>query len=105
MDPDDPPMPAGAKHMTGRILVWDPPRVLAHEWRPSIVEPGVVRYEPAPDGDGTILTFTHRGLGVRNAHGFVPGTHACLDKPAAHLDGEPLPAWEARYAEVQHLDH
>lgn len=104
MDPEHPPIPAQAKRMTGRILVWDPPYVLEHEWLQGIVEPGVVRYElaPAPDGGGgTILTFTHRGLGLGNARGFVAGTHAHLDRLAAHLDGEPLPAWEARYAEVQ----
>ena len=53
--------------MTGRILVWDPPNVLEHEWKQPIVEDGVVRYELTADGDGTLLRFTHRGLGVRNA--------------------------------------
>jgi Activator of Hsp90 ATPase homolog 1-like protein len=66
--------------MTGRILVWDPPHVLEHEWRQGIVEDGVVRYELAEDGDATVLTFTHRGLGINNARGFIPGTHAFLDR-------------------------
>ncbi len=43
------------KRMTGRILVWDPPHVLEHEWKQPIVEDGVVRYELHPDGDGTLL--------------------------------------------------
>ena len=47
--------------MTGRILVWDPPHVLEHEWKQPIVEDGVVRYELTADGDGTLLRFTHRG--------------------------------------------
>ncbi len=65
-----PPLPPERKRMTGRILVWDPPHVLEHEWKQPIVEDGVVRYELTADGDGTLLRFTHRGLGVRNASGF-----------------------------------
>jgi hypothetical protein len=86
--------------MTGRILVWDPPKVLEHEWRQPIVENSVVRYELASEGAGTVLTFTHRGLGVRNATGFTPGTHAFLDRLEAHLAGQPVPGWQRRYAEV-----
>jgi uncharacterized protein YndB with AHSA1/START domain len=96
----DPPAPVEAKRMTGRILVWDPPHVLEHEWRQRIVEDGVVRYELAEDGTGTLLTFTHRGLSVRNAQGFVPGTHAFLDRLEARLGDTPLPSWTERYAEV-----
>lgn len=51
--------------MTGRIRVWDPPRVFEHEWSQPVLtdtESGVVRYELAPDGDGTLLRFSHRGL-------------------------------------------
>jgi uncharacterized protein YndB with AHSA1/START domain len=40
-----PPLPAEKKRMTGRILVWDPPHVLEHEWKQAIVEDSVVRYE------------------------------------------------------------
>jgi NAD(P)H dehydrogenase (quinone) len=40
-----PPLPPERKRMTGRILVWDPPNVLEHEWKQPIVEDGVVRYE------------------------------------------------------------
>jgi uncharacterized protein YndB with AHSA1/START domain len=100
MAPDGPPAPPEHKKMTGAILVWDPPKVLEHEWHQNIVGTGVVRYELAEQGNGTVLTFTHRGLGVRNAHGFLPGTHAYLDRLAAHLAGTPLPAWQERYAEV-----
>ena len=39
-----PPVPPDLKRMTGRILVWDPPRVFEHEWHQQIIEPGVVRY-------------------------------------------------------------
>ena len=92
----------------GRILVWDPPHVLEHEWKQPIVEDGVVRYELTADGDGTLLRFTHRGLGVRNASGFLGGTHAFLDRLEAYLTGDELPNWAARRLEVnqraQHLE-
>ena len=91
-----PPLPPERKRMTGRILVWDPPHVLEHEWLQPIVEPGVVRYELSPEGTGTLLRFSHRGLSAPNANGFRTGTHAFLDRLAAHLGGEPLPNWAQR---------
>jgi len=100
MDPISPDVPADAKRMTGRITVWDPPHVFEHEWNQSVVEPSVVRYELRRENGGTRLTFTHRGLGVSNAHGFRPGTHAYLDRLEAHLAGAPLPDWDTRYREV-----
>lgn len=100
MVPADPPAPTEAKRMTGRITVWDPPRVFEHEWNQRIVEPGFVRYELHPENDGTRLRLIHRGLGVRNAGGFRPGTHAFLDRLAAHLQGTPLPAWSQRYQQL-----
>ena len=95
-----PPLPPERKRMTGRILVWDPPNVLEHEWKQPIVEDGVVRYELTADGDGTILRFTHRGLGARNATGFRGGTHAYLDRLEAYLTGDALPDWVQRRLEI-----
>ncbi|TFV60658.1 SRPBCC family protein [Mycobacterium sp. PS03-16] len=95
-----PPLPDDIKRMTGRILVWDPPHVFEHEWRQPIVEDGVVRYELRADGDGTVLRFTHRGLGIRNATGFFAGTHAFLDRLEAYLGGHDLPDWLTRKQEV-----
>jgi uncharacterized protein YndB with AHSA1/START domain len=86
--------------MTGRILVWDPPHVLEHEWKQAIVEDSVVRYELQPDGDGTLLRFSHRGLGARNATGFRAGTHAYLDRLEAYLAGDELPDWSTRRQEI-----
>lgn len=100
MVPSGPALPPDRKRMTGRILVWDPPHVFEHEWRQSIVEDGVVRYELRADGDATVLRFTHRGLGVPNANGFLPGTHAFLDRLEAYLAGDELPNWGTRYQQV-----
>lgn len=98
--PTDPPAPPEAKRMTGRITVWDPPRVFEHVWHQHIVEPGHVRYELHPDNNGTRLVLTHSGLGVRNAGGFRPGTHAFLDRLAALLDGSAMPVWSQRYRQL-----
>jgi uncharacterized protein YndB with AHSA1/START domain len=95
-----PPLPPDRKRMTGRITVWDPPHVFEHEWCQPIVEDGVVRYELSADGTGTLLKFTHRGLGVRNAGGFISGTHAYLDRLRAHLAGEEPPDWVRRRDEL-----
>ncbi len=98
--PTGPAAPVADKRMTGRILVWDPPHVLEHEWRQAPIEPGVVRYALSRDGDGTLLRFTHRGLGLDNARGFLPGTHAYLDRLAAQLAERPVPNWIQRYDEL-----
>jgi uncharacterized protein YndB with AHSA1/START domain len=100
MIPSDPPAAPDAKRLTGRILVWDPPHVLEHEWHQRIVEDSVVRYELTPDGDGTLLTFTHTGLSEQNARGFIPGTHAFFDRLDAHLAGHAIPNWSDRYADL-----
>jgi uncharacterized protein YndB with AHSA1/START domain len=107
MMPDDPPAAPEAKRMTGRILTWRPPSgpaprtaILEHEWHQRIVEEGVVRYELTEDGPETVLVFTHDGLSIRNAEGFIPGTHAYLDRLAAHLAAADLPAWSDLYGRL-----
>lgn len=104
MVPTGPPLPPDRMRMTGRILVWDPPHVLEHEWKQPILTDGgpdgTVRYELSTDGTGTLLKFTHRGLGVRTAGGFLGGTHAYLDRLDAYLKQEPLPDWVRRREEI-----
>ena len=106
MMPEEPPAAPEAKQMTGRILTWQPPSgstkgartaVLEHEWRQRIVEDGVVRYDLSEDGGSTVLVFIHSGLSLRNAQGFIPGTHAFLDRLAAHLAAEEIPEWGRLY--------
>jgi uncharacterized protein YndB with AHSA1/START domain len=94
-------------HWTGKILTWDPPRVYEYEWNcdPRTELPAgektIVRWELVPDGDGTVLTLTHRKLTKGTALGFAPGTHAFLDRLEAQLANESLPDWMGRYAAVK----
>ena len=87
--------------MSGRILEWDPPRVLEHEWIQPGLDFSVVRYELEADAGGTILRLTHRRSVTPGAFGGRAGWHAYLDRLAAHLDGLPVPAWSERRAAVQ----
>lgn len=100
--------PAGF-HTTGRILIWDPPRVFEHEWHtaphpqlPNGEAEAVIRWELVRDGESTtILTMTFSRLTKPTALGFAPGMHAFLDRLEAHLKGDPLPDWVLRYDAVK----
>jgi uncharacterized protein YndB with AHSA1/START domain len=100
--------PAGF-HTTGRILVWDPPRVFEHEWHiaphpqlPKGEPDAVIRWELVRDGDSkTILIVTFSRLIKSTALGFAPGMHAFLDRLVAQLDHKMLPDWMEQYAAVK----
>ena len=96
-----PDLPARQGMIAGRVLVWDPPRVLEHEWLQPGLDLSVVRYELEADAGGTILRLTHRRSVTPGATGGRAGWHAYLDRLAAHRDGLPVPAWWERRAEVQ----
>jgi uncharacterized protein YndB with AHSA1/START domain len=91
---------------TGRILTWDPPRVLEYEWkvapRPEHPngEDSVVRWQLTAVGSSTRLELTHRRLSEAVAMGFVAGLHAFLDRLEAQLAGAPLPDWMQRFGEL-----
>ena len=93
--------PARQRMISGRVLAWDPPRVLEHEWIQPGLDISVVRYELEADAGGTILRLTHRRSVAPGATGGRAGWHAYLDRLAARLDRLPVPAWSERRAEVQ----
>ncbi len=90
-------------HSIGKILTWDPPRLLEYEWNVAPVpemprgEHAIFRYELRPDGDSTFLTVTYRRITNQTARGFLPGLHAFLDRLEAQLDGHILPDWLQRF--------
>jgi uncharacterized protein YndB with AHSA1/START domain len=104
--------PAGF-HTTGRILVWDPPRVFEHEWHtaphpqlPNGEPEAVIHWKLARYGDSnTLLTVTFSRLTKSTALEFAPGIHAFLDRLAAQLDHRVLPDWTERYAAVKGSYH
>ena len=79
----------------GELIAFEPPSLLEFRWGPD-----VIRLELRPESDGTELTLLdtleERGKGARDAAGW----HVCLDKLAAHLDGEEsATAWQTVHAE------
>jgi len=73
---------------SGTILELVPERCLAFDWVGE-----TVRFEIAPDGDGSTLRFTHifdpdRAQAPRNAAGW----HFCLDALGSELAGVPGPS-------------
>jgi uncharacterized protein YndB with AHSA1/START domain len=96
-----PDNPGRQRLMSGRVLAWDPPRVLEHEWLQDGIDVSIVRYELEPDGDATVLRLSHRRSVDPSATGGRAGWHAYLDRLAAHLDGQPVPEWAQRREEVR----
>lgn len=98
---------AGAYHSTGKVLAWDPPRLLEYEWNVEPVpemprgERALFRYELTPEGDATRLLVTYRRITSQTARGFLPGLHALLDRLEAQLDGLPLPDWHERFSALR----
>lgn len=82
---DDPHAPDGMV-LDGEVLAWEPPRLFAFLWGED-----ELRFELAPEGDGTVLTFTdtfdEQGRAARDAAGW----HVCLLLLASDLDGEAPP--------------
>jgi len=96
----------GGYRSIGKILAWEPPRVLEYEWSVAPVpemphgENAIFRYELAPDGDSTRLVVTYRRITKQTAGGFLPGLHAFLDRLEAQLDGRKLPDWSSRFGQI-----
>src|SRR2546422_11334660 len=94
-------------HVTGRILVWEPPHVFEYEWkvkpwgRMPKGEDAIVRWELRPEGEETVLTLTHRNLTRRSALGAAPATHVVLERLVAQLAGQPFEDFRERVAQVQ----
>lgn len=97
---------------TGRVLIWDPPRVYEHEFNTDPdprfvehleVERTTARWELAEHGQTTVLTVRFRGMTKRVAGGFAPGLQAFLERLEAHVDDRTLPDWRSRFDELRPL--
>ena len=80
----------------GELLVYDPPRTLEMRWGTDLL-----RFELAPDGDGTVLTLVNILTDLGTAARTAAGWHTCLDILAYTLPGQ-APPWtgEQRWRQV-----
>ena len=94
-------------HSKGKILAWEPPRLLEYEWNVEPVpemprgEQAIFRYELTPEAGATHVLVTYRRLTKQSARGFLPGLHAFLERLEAQLDGQALPDWMQRFGELR----
>jgi uncharacterized protein YndB with AHSA1/START domain len=88
----------GAHTMTGRVIAYEPPHVLAWSW-PIDGRETVVRFELRADGEGTLLTLTHAGIGPQSAAGASvrTGWHAHLEGLPDAIEGRATP-WSTKVA-------
>ncbi|MFO0727658.1 MAG: SRPBCC domain-containing protein [Myxococcota bacterium] len=90
-------------HSTGKILEWDPPRLLEYEWNVDPVpempegQRAIWRFELSEAEGLTILRLIYRRITLPVAQGFLPGLHAFLDRLQAQLEGRALPDWNQRF--------
>lgn len=90
--------------VTGRVLRWEPPRLLEFTWRGHAEETEtVVRAELTDAGEGlTRLVFTHRGLERRWLALTLPGWHQLLERLDVLLrENRVLPDTPERWRELQ----
>jgi len=78
-------MPGDARVAAGvRAVV--PERVLELDWAYADEDPSVVRFELAPEGDGTLLTLDHRRIDERIGMTYISRWTAALARFATVLD-------------------
>jgi uncharacterized protein YndB with AHSA1/START domain len=72
----------------GRVVRWEPPRVLAYTWGESRGGESEVTFELTPRGKDVFMVVTHRGLVSRDEMtGVAAGWHAHLGILIDHLAG------------------
>jgi uncharacterized protein YndB with AHSA1/START domain len=89
---------SGGHAAEGRVLAWEPPRLLVVEWGdPEGVS--VLRVEVRPSGDGSALALDHRGVPPASAVSLGAGWDAHLTALAEALAGREGVAerWSRRY--------
>ncbi|MFY0567463.1 SRPBCC domain-containing protein [Archangium lansingense] len=74
---------------TGKISVFDPPRVLEYTW-----EGDLLRWELRPEGGGCLLVFTNIPGDRANVARDATGWHICLDNLEASIDGNPAAGFD-----------
>ncbi len=80
------PTPEGPEMPDGRVLEYDPPRLLVHTWGDD-----ELRWELAAHADGCVLRLTHIFDDRLKAARDAAGWHLCLDALASSLAGVSRP--------------
>jgi uncharacterized protein YndB with AHSA1/START domain len=81
----------------GKVLAFDPPRLLEVEWRYPGEDESVVRIELEPRSDRTLLVLDHRLLQAGQAAGYGAGWHAYLDALGDVLAHGDAGSWDERF--------
>ncbi|MEX2518321.1 MAG: SRPBCC family protein [Paracoccaceae bacterium] len=83
---------SGEHRMESRIVELDPPRKLVIAWSGA----GDVSFELRPEGEGVLLTVTHRRIPERAMRLMIgAGWHSHLDVLVARVAGaQPAPFWD-----------
>lgn len=83
-------METGEFPMTGRVLAFDPPHLLAITWGDGDEAVSEVRFEFKAIGDETLLTLTHSKVDTNAAlRDFAGGWTAHVETLVGALDGKP----------------
>jgi uncharacterized protein YndB with AHSA1/START domain len=90
---------SGGEREAGVVRVFDPPTTFEYTWENG----SIIRFDLAPDGDGTLLVLDHSKLPPDQTTGVGAGWHAHLDAIEALLAGSPqtAPEWKARYESLR----
>lgn len=97
--------PGGRVPISGTVLTWEPPSMLAYSWAwPDGCET-IIRYDLSEDGtEVTRLVFTQTGLLTGQMASVLPGWHLYLERLAQVVEGgRPDPDFSARHAEIRAL--
>jgi uncharacterized protein YndB with AHSA1/START domain len=96
----------GPHPSTGRVVVWDPPKVLEFSWSNTHAPESTIRYELSPEGDGTRLVFTHQGMPYVHSALMLPGWHHLLARLGSALEGAVLAGpMDYRLMQAVYVDH
>lgn len=82
-------MESGEFSMSGRVLAFDPPRLLAITWGDGDEPVSEVRFELSAQGDETLLVLTHTKIDTReNLRSYAGGWTAHVETLANLLEGK-----------------
>ena len=80
--------------MAGKIVAYEPPRLIAWTWPDGDLPDSVVRFELEPDGAGCLLTLTQDRQRLEHLHDVAAGWHTHLEGLSGAVDGVHTP-WSA----------